>query len=137
MRNERLRVYGLAWALASGSAVGAEPVVAVLFRGETTFAEKVGSLALTPDQAHAVAGKFICSGKTTGFEPSPTMIVGDSYVFNVPKKRSIPLTGIYIDGNSGDFECRTSSRSVSPGSDGIRMSQFTRIEKIGHRAAGS
>ena len=123
--------------LVGGSAVAEESVVPVVFAGDGAFVEKVASFALSPDQAHAIAGKFICPGKATGFDASPTMIVGDSYVFNVPRKRSIPLTGIYIDGNSGDFECRVSSRSISTGSTTVRMSQFSSIQKIAHRAGGS
>ena len=86
--------------------------------GTQEYERKLADLRLKPDEARWILFKQITKeepliGKLRAVYGSHQLIVGDSYHFFMKQKTGgIPLTGYYVDGNTGKIDYRQIDGSV-------------------------
>jgi hypothetical protein len=91
------------------------------------YRKAVQRLALTSKQALRIARQVGPGCGQSGFDPQPGMLVGTHYLFAAPHKTRHPLTGLYIDGNTGRAERRESQQQIAPGRARVKASDYTAI----------
>ncbi len=90
----------------------------IYYVGTQEYASKVAGLKLSPEDAGQLLAKQISEegpslGKLQSAYGSHQLIVGDCYHFFMKQKTDgIPLTGYYVDGNTGKVEFRNVEGSV-------------------------
>jgi hypothetical protein len=92
---------------------------AICYVGSNEYQEKVKSFNVTPEEARNLLEEHI-RGQRAAAAPSQkvaigahSIIVGSAYHFYMPTKTGgIPLTGYYVDGNTGKVEFRNLEGSV-------------------------
>lgn len=93
---------------------------AICYVGTTDYEAKVNSFKVQPDDARNRLADFIASQRgnpaASGAKVAigeHSIIVGDAYHFYSPTKTGgIPLTGYYVDGNTGSVEFKVVDGSV-------------------------
>lgn len=75
-----------------------------LFWPDTSAYEKqVSALPISPSNALDKARAFASAhGLSTAMWPSPLVLIEDWYLFGIPEKAYIPLSGYLVNGRSGD-----------------------------------
>ena len=106
------------------SSCGTAPVsstkgATIYYVGTQEYARKVEVMKLSPEDARKLVVKQISNeGQSAGKLQSPygshQLIIADCYHFFMKQKTDgIPLTGYYVDGNTGKVEFRKVEGSVS------------------------
>jgi hypothetical protein len=81
----------------------------IVYSGSNQYYERVGTLAVTPDEAIAIAGRpFGGNG--------PVAVVGRDYLFSEPQKVScVLLEGTYVNGDTGEVSYRSTEAQLCGG----------------------
>ena len=92
---------------------------AVYYVGTKGYEAKVHGLKIKPEDARTRVADFIRSQRSNSAPNAKvaigkhSIIVGDAYHFYNPTKTGgIPLTGYYVDGNTGKVEFKTAEGSM-------------------------
>lgn len=92
---------------------------AVYYVGTDTYDAKIKTFRIQPADAQSLLTDFVRNHRTNSVPDTKaaigkhSVIVGDAYHFYHPiKTGGIPLTGYYIDGNSGSVEFKILEGSV-------------------------
>ena len=92
---------------------------AVYYVGTATYNAKIKNFRVQPADAQSLLTDFVRSHRTNSVSDAKvaigkhSVIVGDAYHFYHPAKTGgIPLTGYYVDGNTGKVEFKKLEASV-------------------------
>ena len=90
----------------------------IYFAGTREYQRKLQTLAITPEQARERVAEHVRASRPD----SPMLlligihqvIVGDSFVFAMPHKTDVVLSGYYVDGHTGAVSERSEGRAHYP-----------------------
>ena len=87
----------------------------VVWKGTRAYEKRVSSFSIKPKEAFELAWKEHERLKHHIFFQEPEFIVGQWYWFGKATKTEIPLTGYYVNGESGKVEYRRSEKVIKAG----------------------
>lgn len=93
----------------------------VYYKGTAAYDQKLSTFTISEDRAYSIASDFVLcqSGhRSSLWLIEQSLIVGDSYVFSKPHKLGYRLSGIYVNGKTGDVSMRETEGLAPPRAEG-------------------
>lgn len=87
----------------------------IVWRGTRAYDRLVNSLPIQPTEAFRLAMQAAQKSRGLIASSRPEFLVGKWYRFGDEEKAEIPLTGYYVNGESGVVELRKSASAVKHG----------------------
>lgn len=85
----------------------------IYYRGEKDYVAVIKTVKFSEREAREVLKEALKNKGGAYFDPPPYLFVNGEYLFGIPEKDRLPLTGYYVNATSGSVILRVSKLSVT------------------------
>jgi len=113
-----------------GFAADGEAATQIVYRGKRDYNAVVQAAKITEKAAREILRDAVKGRSEAYFDTEPYLFVNGEYLFGVPKKDRLPLTGFYVNATSGRVVFRKSKYSVSSGDKCLPANAYESEERL-------
>jgi hypothetical protein len=128
---KQILIMGLIALLKSlGFAADGEVATRIYYRGKKDYVAAIQAAKITEKDAREILRAAVKGRSGAYFDTEPLLFVNGEYLFGVPEKDRLPLTGYYVDATNGGIVFRKSKFTVSSGEKRLPANPYESEERL-------
>jgi hypothetical protein len=128
---KQILIMGLIALLKSlGFAADGEAATRIFYRGKKDYIAAIQAAKITEKAAREILRDAVKGRSGAYFDSEPYLFVNGEYLFGVPEKGRLPLTGFYVNATTGGVVFRKSKFSVPSGEKRLPTNAYESEERL-------